>query len=75
MMTRKKAKKVSSEFYTSFYEFKAGGARHRTSGKVNEDDFKRGHYAFKESFTPLIEMIEKLSVPLGTKVKMTLEVE
>lgn len=67
----KKTTTIEEEFTVSFYDI--GDGKHLTSGKI--DNLKRGHYAFEESFMGLAEMIEQLSVPLGTKVIVTLEVE
>ena len=72
-MKMMKMMKIDKVLEVSFYEFNGNGACHRTSGKVTESDLEKGNYSFAGGYGPLIEMLEELKVPLGTKVKVTIE--
>lgn len=47
---------------------------HRISGRVSSTDKKYSKKSFAESLSPLTFMINEIKAPLGTKIRVTMEV-
>lgn len=63
--------KVEQVLTLSVYE----GGMHRVKGKVTGENKKWGMLSFAQSMSPVHFMIQEFKdVPLGTKIKVTMEV-
>lgn len=50
--------------------------KHNISGRMKKTDIENKRVSFAESFTPILDMLLKFEdFPLGSKVKVTLEID